>query len=85
MCTSWYVNIEKKSWNGKEENIPVDVMTGLIFACLERASMHSSFDMWKIKHFSIRCCTWFRTNMPPRSCMCIWSTQKMKIKDRSGG
>jgi len=37
--------------------IPVEVMTGLIFACLERASMHSSFVMWKIKHFSIKCCT----------------------------
>lgn len=38
-------------------NKPVEVMTGSIVACFVRASMHSSFVMWKIKHFSIICCT----------------------------
>lgn len=33
---------------------PVDVMTGLIFACLERASMHSSLLMLNTRHSSIR-------------------------------
>ena len=36
---------------------PVEVMTGLIFACLDKASMHSSLLMLNIKHSSIRWCT----------------------------
>jgi len=39
----------------------VEVITGLMLACFDKASMHSSFVMWKIKHFSIRCCT-YRNN-----------------------
>uniref|UniRef100_A0A2P2JL85 Uncharacterized protein LOC105127482 n=1 Tax=Rhizophora mucronata TaxID=61149 RepID=A0A2P2JL85_RHIMU len=39
------------------KHIPVEVMTGSMFACLERASMHSSLVILKIRHFSIRCWT----------------------------
>lgn len=37
--------------------LPVEVITGLIFAYLERASMHSSLLMFNTMHSSIRCCT----------------------------
>jgi hypothetical protein len=48
----------KKEEREREELKPVEVMTGVMFACLERASTHSSLLIWKIKHFSIMCCTY---------------------------
>ena len=35
----------------------MEVMTGLMLACLERASMHSSLLILKMMHSSIRRCT----------------------------
>lgn len=35
----------------------MEVMTGLMPACLERASTHSSWLMRKTRHCSIKCCT----------------------------
>lgn len=52
MIVTWYDVYKEKTMN-----IPVEVMTGSMAACLERASTHSSLFMWKIRHFSIRSCT----------------------------
>ena len=40
-------------------------MTGSIFACLDRASMHSSLDMLKRMHISIKWCTYTVTIIDP--------------------
>jgi hypothetical protein len=50
------VETKKRSRVGR--NKPVEVMTGSMFPCFERASMHSCLVIWKIRHFSIRCCTY---------------------------